>query len=184
MKVFLDCEFQTYGTKAYLISIALVDEEGNAFYGEVKPVIAGGNTWLDEYVYPKLWVVDKKQREGHDKGVTYIAGSEFEIASMMEGWLKERGQESNPIQVVSDVYATDWQLFCNAFGGIFDMPGFVHYIPLDLATMLYSWGEDPDVNRDEFAREKNASLKHNALWDARVLKKCWERLDKDWTRRV
>jgi hypothetical protein len=176
MKIFLDCEFDVYGTRAYLISIALVDEKGEAFYGEVKPAIMGAKPWLDENVFPKLWLIDPTQREAQDPGVTYIAGSEFEIAAMLEGWMAERNEDG--ITVVGDVYGTDWHLFCNAFGGSFDLPSYISYIPLDLATMLYAYGHDPDVSREEFAGVADASLKHNALFDARILRSCWNKLDK------
>lgn len=35
---------------------------------------------------------------------------------------------------------------------------------------------DTDINREEFAAMKDSSQKHNALWDAKVIKACYEKL--------
>ncbi|GAA5004000.1 hypothetical protein GCM10023206_08090 [Acinetobacter puyangensis] len=50
MKLFLDCEFNGFGGE--LISLALVDEEGQFFY-EVLPC-ATPKDWVSQHVLPKL----------------------------------------------------------------------------------------------------------------------------------
>jgi len=37
-------------------------------------------------------------------------------------------------------------------------------------------GVDPDINREKYANIEIKSKKHNALWDARIIKKCYEKL--------
>ena len=39
-------------------------------------------------------------------------------------------------------------------------------------------GVDPDISREEFADMNDGSQKHNSLWDAKVIKKCFELLNK------
>ena len=67
-------------------------------------------------------------------------------------------------------------LFNDIFGTAFDIPKNIYYIPFDLSTLLYVKGIDPDINREEFANMKDGSQKHNALWDAKVIKRCFELL--------
>jgi hypothetical protein len=74
----------------------------------------------------------------------------------------------------SDCLAYDWVLFCQLWRGAFNIPKVVYYIPFDLATVFRVTGNDPDVNREEFAGIEGA--KHNALHDARVIKACYDRL--------
>jgi hypothetical protein len=62
----------------------------------------------------------------------------------------------------------------------------VYYIPFDLATLLKMKGVDPDISREEFAQAPPNGPKHNALWDARVIKACyWNAMGMDpahrWT---
>ena len=75
-------------------------------------------------------------------------------------------------------------LFCQIFGHAFNIPKNVYYIPFDLCTLLKSRGIDPDINREDFARggeywyTEDQIQKHNALWDAKVIKACVDRIEK------
>lgn len=77
----------------------------------------------------------------------------------------------------SDCLAYDWVLFCQLFGHAFNIPSNVYYIPFDIATLFKLIGIDPDINREEFADMPQGSLKHNAAWDARIIKKCYEKCE-------
>jgi len=83
----------------------------------------------------------------------------------------------------SDTLAYDWVLFCQLFGHAFKIPDKVYYIPFDLATLFKVKGVDPDINREEYALSGPAGdvpdSKHNALWDAQVIKACWEKLQNE-----
>jgi hypothetical protein len=89
----------------------------------------------------------------------------------------------------SDCLAYDWVLFNNIFGQAFDIPQNVYYIPFDICTLFKLKDIDPDINRELFAFgepqtfvnnnvkfEGEKILKHNALWDAKVIKYCYEKL--------
>jgi hypothetical protein len=48
---------------------------------------------------------------------------------------------------------------------------------LEVCTMLKLKGIDPDINREEFAEMTEGAEKHNALWDARIIKACYEKME-------
>ena len=88
--------------------------------------------------------------------------------------IEDGKRKSGIVEIWSDCLAYDWVLFCQLFGGAFGIPKEIYYIPFDLCTLLRAKGIDPDVNREKFA-EMEGGEKHNALWDARVIKACCEK---------
>ena len=74
-------------------------------------------------------------------------------------------------------------LFINLFGNAFNLPKnicpYCHDINQDIANHLnISDSEAFDINREKFSQiDINNQVKHNALWDALVIKKCFERLN-------
>jgi len=56
----------------------------------------------------------------------------------------------------------------------FSIPDNIYYIPFDLATLLELKGVDPDIDREKFAEMVDGQNKHNALWDAKITKSCYE----------
>jgi hypothetical protein len=69
-------------------------------------------------------------------------------------------------------------LFNNIFGDAFSIPKNVFYIPFDICTLFHLKGIDADVSRETFA-DMNSELgseKHNALWDAKVIRACYLKL--------
>jgi hypothetical protein len=58
----------------------------------------------------------------------------------------------------------------------------VYYIPFDICTLFKIKGIDPDINREIFAYDGIPygleDQKHNALWDAKTIKMCYEKLIK------
>jgi hypothetical protein len=83
------------------------------------------------------------------------------------------------VQIISDCYAYDWVLFNQLWGHAFKTPTKIIYIPLDLSTFLHVVGVDPDVNREDFSGidQSIPAGKHNALWDAKIIKLCWEKCE-------
>lgn len=159
MKIFFDTEFTGLHQNTTLISIGLVAETGETFYAELNDYDESQlNGWLHENVIAHLGNAD-------------FVGSQNEVASAIQSWLKQFDR----VEMWSDVLAYDWVLFCNLFGSAFDIPQNVYYIPFDLATLFKIKDIDPDVNREEFAELQNGAEKHNALWDAMVIKACYEK---------
>jgi (p)ppGpp synthase/HD superfamily hydrolase len=70
----------------------------------------------------------------------------------------------------------DWVLFNDIFGDAFSIPKNVYYIPFDICTVFKEKGIDPDISREKYAKHTGDDRKHNALFDAKIIKACHERL--------
>lgn len=191
-KLFFDTEFTGLHHLTDLISIGIVSECGRTFYAELTdydPLQV--DKWLQENVISKLrfslppegespYYIAKRSKNNRIPSDLY-SGYSLEVQCNMitlkdelTKWLGQFGE----VEMWSDCLAYDWLLFNRIFGDAFDIPNNVYYIPFDICTMLKMKGIDPDVNRGEFAGvvEADKASKHNALWDAKVIKMCYEKL--------
>lgn len=80
------------------------------------------------------------------------------------------------VEIWSDCLAYDWVLFCNIWGHAFNVPQVVYYIPFDICTLFKIKGVDPDISRETFSSMTGGQKKHNSLWDAMVIKECYNKL--------
>jgi len=168
-KVFLDTEFTGLHKETTLISIGLIDEDGRKFYAELTDYdVEQVDEWLEENVIAGLYVTDDYKTE--DPHLTIFRGEHKDLAAALELWLAYYDH----VQIWSDCLAYDWVLFNHIWGHAFNIPKMVHYIPMDICTLLELVGMDPDENREEFAGYPSGN-KHNALHDAIVIKLCYER---------
>ena len=162
-RVFFDTEFTGLHKNTTLISIGLVGD-GVDFYAELNDYDESQvDDWLRENVISKLGQVNSR-----------YTGSRIYVANKLRLWFEQFGQ----VEIWSDCLSYDWVLFNNLFGTAFDIPKNVYYIPFDICTLMKIKGVDPDINREEFAELDlgNNKLKHNALWDAIVIKACYNKL--------
>jgi hypothetical protein len=97
-----------------------------------------------------------------------------ELRKAIEGFI----EPYDNVEIWSDCLSYDWVLFNQIWGHAFNIPKAVYYIPFDICTFFKIQGIDPDVNREEFAEIKDGINKHNALFDAKVIKKCYEKLSR------
>lgn len=171
MKIFFDTEFTGLHQNTTLISIGLVAENGHTFYAELTDYdIKQVDDWLEENILLNLILND-----GHDKpGVARceIMGNRYQVADALKDWLSQW----NSVEMWSDCLAYDWVLFCQLWGHAFNIPENVYYIPFDICTVFKMKDIDPDISREEFAGLDADGQKHNALWDAMVIKACYEKL--------
>lgn len=190
-KIFFDTEFTGLHQKTTLISIGLISECGKTFYAELTDYAQSQvDGWLQENVIDKLYLHKSLPHEGYCGGydeLTVRGNTELLQTKLMD-WLNQFEQ----VEIWSDCLAYDWVLFNNIFGGAFDIPDIVYYIPFDICTLFKIKGIDPDINRETFATNTFSesgkplffdskgfmidSGKHNALWDARVIKMCYDKL--------
>lgn len=194
-KVFFDTEFTGLHQGTTLISIGLISECGRSFYAEFTDYDQSQiDGWLRENVISNLLYNDEKKRK--QSTVSFLTeGTNFRgfgTASVVKKFLQEWLSQFDHVEMWSDCLAYDWVLFNNIFGGAFDIPKNVYYIPFDICTLFKAKGVDPDINREEFiSNVKSASgeylhfddkgnlinaQKHNALWDAKVIKACYDKL--------
>lgn len=175
-KVFLDSEFTGLHKATSLLSIGLVSEDGQEFYAEFTDYNreqVGG--WLKENVFPGLFLL---QPLGTPNAPAVLpancySGDKVYIANKLDDWLQSLG----PVEMWSDCLAYDWVLFCDLFGGAFNVPNNVYYIPFDICTLFWAKDVDPNINREEYAGiVAGPNDKHNALHDAIVIRACHRKL--------
>lgn len=166
MKVFFDTEFTGLRQNTTLISIGCVSEHGHEFYVELNDY---DESQVDEWIQKN--VLDNRIMKPEER-VNSVTAS-----IMLAKWLEDRCE---PIEMWSDCLAYDWVLFCQLWGHAFNIPKCVYYIPFDICTLMKVKGVDPDVNREEFSKMEHGlgvgPSKHNALWDAHVIRWCYRRL--------
>jgi hypothetical protein len=173
-KVFFDTEFTGLHQNTTLISIGLVAESGESFYAELddydeKQV----NDWIRENVISKLRL-EQRGLMARGNSSEYF-GNKKQLAAYLRTWLNQ----FESIEIWSDCLAYDWVLFCQLFGGAFEVPKNVYYIPFDICTSFKEKGIDPDISREEFTKEifKDQTVnKHNALYDANIIRACYAKL--------
>lgn len=159
MRVYFDTEFTGLHQNTTLISIGMIDENGDEFYAVATDY---DNGQVDEWILKNVIHHLDEERS--------IKARRDTIAEELRWWLNER----RPTEVWGDTLAYDWVLFCQLFGHAFKIPKNVYYIPFDIATLMKIKGVDPDINREQFAGIEGS--KHNALHDARVIKACYDKL--------
>ena len=157
-----------------ILSIGIVAEDGEIFYRETSDYTSAlVDDWINENVMKHLnWVKDGNR---WSETVTHV-----QLREELEQWFATIAGDEQ-IEVWLDTGAYDWMLFCDLWGGAMGVPPVVHYIPRDLSTYFEIMGVDPDVSRMQFAEMElppDGSMgQHHALWDALVLKGCYEKLE-------
>lgn len=171
-KIFLDTEFTGLHQKTTLISLGLVSECGETFYAEFTDYDKSQiDDWLRDNVIANLSIPDN---EGQQLVNTFKGDTKY-IEWKIRGWL-DTFPVGTEFEIWSDCLSYDWVLFNNIFGSAFDIPSSVHYIPFDICTMFKLKGIDPDISREAFIDNSVGGTKHNALYDAEVIKACYKKL--------
>lgn len=167
MKIFFDTEFTGLHKNTSLISIGLIANDGSTFYAEFTDYDKNQvDKWIQENVIDNLTICDEVSKPWRCS----FKGNTYYIREKLNEWLSQ----FDIVEMWSDCLAYDWVLFNNIFGTAFDIPNNVYYIPFDICTLFKIVGVDPDINREEFAEMQGN--KHHALHDAKVIKKCYEKL--------
>jgi len=192
-KIYYDAEFTGLHRNSTFISLGMVSESGNTFYAEFTDYDRYYVTdWIQDNVIANLQLPTTKDcpqfyTSNIPTGVTQSVGTSDDNRGYLLKWL-ENEANGGQLQFIVDCYAYDWMLLVDLLTNgktALDMPEYIHYIPLDLSTMLWMSGEDPDISREQFALNPwtgvtdihLAGPKHNALFDARVIKLCYGRIN-------
>lgn len=185
MKIFFDTEFTGLHRNTSLISIGLIAEDGRAFYAEFIDYNRDDvNDWIKENVIDKLLYSNDyrvpKARYDFINDVASVRGATFHIKRLLRKWL----MEFDEIEWVSDVCHYDFVLLIDlVFGHALNMPygkinAACHDINQDIAKYFrISEIEAFDINREEILEKfgiKIEGSKHNALYDAKVIKAIYE----------
>lgn len=196
-KIYFDTEFTGLHKNTTLISIGLISECGKTFYAELNDYDKSQiDEWLQNNVINNLIMSEPKEGEneyyvasrhidnevGNDLYKSYslqLRCNKERLKEELTKWLSQFEQ----VEIWSDCLSYDWVLFNDIWGHAFSIPKNVYYIPFDICTLFKEKGIDADVNREEFIDGFTSSLditnkKHNALWDAIVIRECYEKLSK------
>jgi len=201
-KLFFDTEFTGLHQKTTLISIGIVSDTGKYFYAEFSDYDKSQvDKWLQENIIDKLIYKDKLgpaigswesiisdnrkytssldmvlQSDTVDRSKHVLTGPTPMIVDRLKKWLAQFEE----IEMWSDCLSYDWVLFCELFGHAFNIPNNIYYIPFDICTLFKIKGIDPDISREKYAfgevYTEMLQKKHTALWDAEVIKGCYEKL--------
>jgi len=157
MRIYFDTEFTGLHKETTLMSIGLVDENGRTYYAE-----------LSDYNRSQVdgWIEDNVVSNFDNQ----LVRTKPTLKLDLQEWLSVY----DSVEMWSDCLAYDWVLFNDIFGGAFDIPANVYYIPFDICTMFKLKGIDPDISREEYSGIDGS--KHNALHDAKAIKACYEKL--------
>ena len=195
LKMFFDLEFTGLTQDAKIISLGIISESGDQFYAENTNIrLADFNSFTSKHILPYL---DNKDSIIHgkvmDKNIlhtisidnnnnkTICYGSLGWIKSSLETFLQNQlnTHHKEKAEFWGDCLAYDWVLLCELWGGALSIPDYIYYIPFDICTMFLDKGIDPDTNRELYSLDtydENKIQKHNALFDAMIIKKCYEKL--------
>ena len=178
-KIFFDTEFTGLHQNTTLISIGLISECGKTFYAELTDYDESQiDEWLEKNVIENLLFKDKEKQKQSTvnfltEGFNYKGfGNTETVKKYLIDWLglfKE-------VEIWADCLSYDWVLFNQIFGHAFNVPKNIYYIPFDICTLFYAKGIDADISREDFSGMNKNSVKHNALWDARVIRECFNKL--------
>jgi len=176
-KIFFDTEFTGLHQKTTLISIGLISECGKQFYAELTDYSKTQlNQWLVDNVINNLYL-DKYDNDANLNDWK-IKGNTDDVKISLQVWL----EQFEEVEIWSDCLSYDWVLFNQIFGHAFSIPKNVYYIPFDICTLFKVKGIDADISREEFAKDYLVKVafqtgkKHNAMWDAFVIRECYNKL--------
>lgn len=165
IRVYFDLEFTGLNRDADIISAGFVSEHSDELYIE-----------LNDYDVEKCagWVRDNVLSQLDGENVMNRAEARQAILT----WLQSLNDK---VLFVVDCGGYDWVLLIDLlFGTSLDMPDFIaHYAPLDLFDLFFLLRSELDFDRREFAGMTSVAAGHDALWDARVLRNCYEALEKE-----
>lgn len=192
LRVYFDSEFTGLHQKTTLISIGFIDENYNTFYAEFSDYDRTQlDDWLEDNVIKNLMFSDATPESymdvevhqfdsGADCSDTKCYGNTQYVTKKLIEWMNGLSSKysGEQLEMCSDCMGYDWVLLNELWGGAMNKPECMYYIPQELCTVFSEHGIDPDINREEYAYGDNMPsdvAKHNALWDAKVIKDCWER---------
>lgn len=178
MNVYTDLEFTGLHKDTTLISLGMVSSSGKELYCELTDYDhTQVGDWIQKNVISHLQYTDKEEREFKVTLGNYTAAKGDSV--FIEGVVKEWLGQFEKVELYSDVPHYDIVLIHDLFGHAFNMPDHVYYIPFDIASIMKAYGVDPDIDREAFIDRPIEGTKHSAIYDAKVVQACHEKLMKN-----
>lgn len=176
MKIFFDTEFTGLHKNTSLISLGMVDENGRSFYAEFTDY---DKTQVDDWIQKNVInnLINDSNKIDYESDNWVVIGDKDFICTMLKKWLKDYDY----VQLVSDVCHYDMVLFIDIFGTAFDLPENVCPACYDINQLIAEYYGITlkaafDLSREEIIGDNTIDGdKHNALYDARVIKEIYYR---------
>lgn len=190
MKLFFDTEFTGLHKNTSLISLGIISEDNKCFYAILTDYDnTQVNDWIEKNVINNL-EISKEIKELYD--IYEVSGTKDEIKEALIEWLDTL--DDNYFELVSDVCHYDMTLFVDLFGTAFDLPDNISPCCYDInqdiyySNINYTMADAFDANREDLLKhfaeqcfddvyyeltpimDMGEDSKHNALWDAIVIK--------------
>lgn len=177
-RLYYDAEFTLLSSKGRLISLAFVSEDERAFYAEFNDIEEQEfSPWIKSHVVSGLLYNRESDLFKEENSTLHIKDNSQKITDEFRRWIAPLG----PVEIIADCPSFDWVFFCDLFETARELPETIFYIPFDLATLLWSRGMDPDMDRTGFVEnhlgketvsdlKQKANGRHNALFDAWILR--------------
>lgn len=193
MKIYFDTEFTGLTKNTDLVSIGLIAENGSTFYGELTDFnIAKCDQWVKDNVVGKLKYYNKYDYYYKENNHSVeILDSKHRVGIHLNLWLNTFLEE---IQFVSDVAHYDFVLLIDLLTqgkSALDLPEYIAPTVYDINQLMaqkldISMHQAFDLNREEILVQMHRSgfsdlpiEKHNALWDAFVIKELYSAFTED-----
>lgn len=187
INLYFDTEFTGLHKDTTLISIGITSSRGDAFYAELTDFgETQANPWIKENVLANtVRGGNHKLREMLDKdqNVLFVIGDKSDIREALKQWLEHF---ESGIQFVSDVSHYDFVLLVDLLAdSALELPGYIsascHDINQDIARVLRVTDQEAfNFSREELltklGKELPEGVKHNALYDAEVIKTIYSQL--------
>lgn len=172
-KLFYDFEFSGLHQNTTPISVGVVANTGEEFYGEFTDYDRSQvDDWVEENVIKYLLLSDNDTLYQKVGNITFVKGAQHEVAEKFTEWLTQFGY----VEFWGDCSWYDGILLNELLGGAHNLPENVNYIFFDIATLFKLHGIDPDISREAFIDRPVEGNKHNALYDARVIQESYDKL--------
>lgn len=192
MKLYFDKEFTGLRKDTTVISLGIVDENNRSIYAEFTDYDKSQiDPWLKKNIIDKTLYLSKKEQIPdeiyiEDGNETTIVSTKLGNRKRLLEWISFYGDEE--IQFVSDVSHYDMVLLIDVlFDSALKMPNNIsaacHDINHDIARYKkVSIKEAFDLCREDLLTSKELSKikgdKHNSLYDAKVIKAIYEKINK------
>lgn len=179
MKVFFDTEFTGLHKNTTLISIGCAAEDGSTFYAELTDYDKSQcDDWIQKNVISHLKFNGENCGQNDGQGHMEICGTKEQVKDYLMAWLSKY----NEVQLVSDVCHYDMVLLIDLFGTAFDLPKGVNAACHDINQDIAEWFNISEEKAFDYSREGiliDAERyfegdKHNALYDAKVIKEIYQ----------
>ncbi len=188
MKVYMDTEFTGLHKNTTLISIGLISEDGRKFYMENYDYDKSQiDTWIQENVINNTTYLSQINELGIcnlDVNNLFSVGTKEDIKRELARWFAPFDE----VQLVSDVCHYDMVLLIDIFGSAFELPSNVSPVCIDLNEQIANFLNMSSQKAFDVSREGLLSNllgleiegeKHNALYDAKVMKAIHRLMQKD-----